>query len=860
LSIITPSGSQYTIYTSSRINRTDTAWVPISQTLSDLNIFSEEGTYKLRITTILNIAGGGTYTKIYYDKVYLNITTPSTYMLDIEFQFSPVRVSSDYYLQINYSASGEDFEFYIYNGSAWNKKATFYQSAGTFSTYTYKLSDAEWNFGFVRVRFRDVVKTGDNTQNNLYIQFARIKYNPAGNVYLYYGSAIRTETRIVHDTLDEFTNGTIRSGVAIDAGGNITLEKVIALSDNFDAQSVGNNPDGWVVTDAPPDENILISDTTSYPSGGKSVEIWDNLTTGKDTWVGVDMYRNFTPLVFGVVEMWLYDASAAGGTFYIDLTSGGGGSADGIWAIEVRIRDGVISWTPDFSTYYNVGTYTKNTWWKLSIIFDSVHQKFDLYYNDGMISSGTYVNEVSQITTLEFDTYDTETVHAFVDNITVYAYKSSGYLISNRFSDVDYIYNVFSLWNYTMPSATSIKVYVSRDDGNTWTQVANNSVYGFTQNEPDNKIFRYKIEMSTTHAAYTPVLYNITFSFNRSRMGVIITGNTSLEGFGYSVSGGGDFDMDGYRDLLIGAPYTETSKGNIYAFYGRSTWTFQTHLYASNADITFGGEYTGDKYGYCVYGGVAHITNLTTDAYWYNEIAVCAPLWDDHGTNCGRVYLYIAKGLPYVNITWIIYNATTNAERELGYWYLGKVGRTGWWNGTLTSLTAQTVYVGEYINMTINVTSPTGQASLRVYFDSVERCSGYTFMPIGAGMARTAWVGVQKNGAFMNDYLVSFGTTDTLDIVANISAVPGYGAAAISAAVIRVINATTGVEVLSNQTLINPETTGTDYKIFKLYNVDFSTWAAGLYKIEVDAMDTNGVTDYGYRFANNKVCYIMIVK
>ncbi|MEM3444671.1 MAG: hypothetical protein QW115_01700, partial [Thermoplasmata archaeon] len=203
------------------------------------------------------------------------------------------------------------------------------------------------------------------------------------------------------------------------------------------------------------------------------------------------------------------------------------------------------------------------------------------------------------------------------------------------------------------------------------------------------------------------------------------------------------------------------------------------------------------------------------------------------------------------------YDVNSNANVEIGYWNLGKVGRTGWWNGTATITNPQTVEAGVAINMTIHVTSPTGHASVRVYFDSVERCSGYTFMPAGAGRAQTEWVKVKKNGVLSNSYITYFTSSDTLDIVTNISVVPGYGVSEIAAAIIRVINDTSGAVVLENQTLINPETTGTNYKIFVLYDVAHS-WPAGLYKIEVDAQDSMGVTDYGRRFANNKVCYIYI--
>ncbi|MEM4293757.1 MAG: integrin alpha [Thermoplasmata archaeon] len=194
------------------------------------------------------------------------------------------------------------------------------------------------------------------------------------------------------------------------------------------------------------------------------------------------------------------------------------------------------------------------------------------------------------------------------------------------------------------PVRTYINVSVTRDNGQTWVAVGNGSLWRFTNDEPDGKIFRYRIELSTTHAAFTPLLYNITFSFNRSRVGVIINGVYSLDGFGYSVSGGGDYNGDGYPDIVVGAPFTEQQRGRVYVFYGNSSWTFNTHLSGANADIILTGKTSGDRYGYCVYGGIAHIFNLTSDPDWLNEICVGAPGAAEKGVNAGRVYVLRPEG------------------------------------------------------------------------------------------------------------------------------------------------------------------------------------------------------------------------
>ncbi|MCX8173570.1 MAG: integrin alpha [Thermoplasmata archaeon] len=854
VSAVAPNGTELTLYQSATITGTDAAWVKITQPISALNFFSEGGTYTLRFTTYLSLPGrtNPVYQRVNYDNIYLNFTFNPTNLLDIEFTTSEVRPSSDFYLEINYTASGEDFYLYIYNGSAWNKRVTLYKTPGLYTVYTYTLLFSEWNYGLVRVRFTDSDISGDSTKNYLNISYFRIRYNSAGNTYLYYGNYLANETRLFHDELGDFTGAENYTNVEL-TGGNLSLLQSNAINDEFDSDTPGGNPSGWTLTESPPHENIFVVSNTSYPSGGNSVAVYDNLTADKPgSYQGVCMYKTFSPMKQGVVDLWVNHNA---GQLYLFMFASGYNPTYPV--IEIVL----YGWISAYNGYgwVDMDSYTLNTWWNLKIVFNSDTDTYNVYKNGVLIGENiTYFDNYGPLDTLSIETWDITTCIGYVDSINVYSYQPSGILYSQEVSDPDYIYNVFTYWNSTMPPYTYINVSVSRDNGNSWTQVSNNSTYWFTANEPENKIFRYRIELGTSHAAFTPVLYNITFSFNRSRMGVIITGNVSLEGFGFSVSGGGDFDNDGNKDIILGAPYAANNRGNIYAFYGNNTtWTFQTHLYATYADITFEGEYAGDMYGYCVYGRVAHITNKTSEPEWYNEVLCGAPLWDGKGTDCGRVYIYIARGLPYVNVTWWFYNTATGKNEEIGYWNLGKVGRVGWWNGTVNITNPRTVSAGVAINMTINVTSPTGHASVRVYFDSAERCSGYTFMPGGVGMAQTEWVKVKKNGVLSNNYVTSFTTSDKLDILANISVVPGYNVSEVYAAIIRVINDSSGAIVLENQTVINPETTGTTYKIFVLYDVAHS-WPAGLYKIEVDALDKTGVTDYGKRFANNKVCYIYI--
>jgi hypothetical protein len=97
--------------------------------------------------------------------------------------------------------------------------------------------------------------------------------------------------------------------------------------------------------------------------------------------------------------------------------------------------------------------------------------------------------------------------------------------------------------------------------------------------------------------------------------------------FGYSVSGAGDVNNDGYADLIVGAPYNGaggTSAGRAYVYSGHT----RALLY------TFTGEAAGNQFGYSVSGA----GDVNNDGY--ADLIVGAPGNDAGGTDAGRAYVY----------------------------------------------------------------------------------------------------------------------------------------------------------------------------------------------------------------------------
>ncbi len=115
---------------------------------------------------------------------------------------------------------------------------------------------------------------------------------------------------------------------------------------------------------------------------------------------------------------------------------------------------------------------------------------------------------------------------------------------------------------------------------------------------------------------------------------LILTGEKAYDEFGYSVSSAGDVNGDGYDDVIVGAPYNDvfgkTNAGAAYIFYGDYSYSMDTI-----PDAKIGGEDLYDNFG-C---SVSSAGNVNRDGY--DDIIVGA-YQNDFGGNysAGAAYLY----------------------------------------------------------------------------------------------------------------------------------------------------------------------------------------------------------------------------
>jgi hypothetical protein len=118
----------------------------------------------------------------------------------------------------------------------------------------------------------------------------------------------------------------------------------------------------------------------------------------------------------------------------------------------------------------------------------------------------------------------------------------------------------------------------------------------------------------------------------------IVEGETFDDAAGFCVSGAGDYDGDGYTDVLMGAYQNDQhglDSGTAYILYGPLGGVMNL----SDADLILRGEAAGDQAGVAV----KSVGDVNNDGY--GDIVVGASQEDSGGTDAGAAYLLLGSGL-----------------------------------------------------------------------------------------------------------------------------------------------------------------------------------------------------------------------
>jgi len=111
--------------------------------------------------------------------------------------------------------------------------------------------------------------------------------------------------------------------------------------------------------------------------------------------------------------------------------------------------------------------------------------------------------------------------------------------------------------------------------------------------------------------------------------------------FGWNVSYAGDVNNDGYTDIIVGAPYNDTSDGSkadagaAYIFFGYPGIS-SNDINAVNANVSIYGSTAGDLFGW----SVSDAGDVNGGAPAYDDIIIGAP---GYGTDKGRGYVFYGR-------------------------------------------------------------------------------------------------------------------------------------------------------------------------------------------------------------------------
>ncbi len=541
-----------------------------------------------------------------------------------------------------------------------------YETEVPFRTPTPLFGDAGTSFGWA---VSGVGNTDDALEDDVFVG-APDYGGGTGRVYGYFGGDILYNGTGWNDTSQSnFTaagtnlasaNPNVVDNVYATPHGEITLRENTVWFDNFESYALGGEPTpAWTVTDTEDRADIDIANDITMVSGTLGTKITDTVTNA----AGI-MTRAISPaMTDGVVDMYLYPVT--GWINFLILRNGGAG---GSYRAQIYANNGNL-------LYYNgvdnaLASSVNGKWVWLRVAFHTGTNTVKIYIDGNLTYSGILANS-GTIDTVESGTDNPAIGTGYVDDVKVYTYYSPGTYLSRTITSPGYIASAKITWYADLQGQTA-QFYLSRDGGTTWSQpVSNATDYWFTGDESNGKVLRYKIVMSTTNVAHSPMIYNVSITYRYIKVGFTIDGETAGDKFGFSISGSGNNVKDTYTDAMIGAPYYGGT-GAAYLFAGRAYVQGTAYTAASDSSGRVTGENAGDAFGWSVYGGPADSTDNGND-----EVIIGAALFE--ANDRGRVYLFesVSPGEIEVKYTYDTYPSTdpqligmTTHVFDANRWYL----------------------------------------------------------------------------------------------------------------------------------------------------------------------------------------------
>ncbi|MCF0053782.1 FG-GAP-like repeat-containing protein [Dyadobacter sp. LJ53] len=162
------------------------------------------------------------------------------------------------------------------------------------------------------------------------------------------------------------------------------------------------------------------------------------------------------------------------------------------------------------------------------------------------------------------------------------------------------------------------------------------------------------------------------FLYYGSASGISLNGFETLEGnqadanMGFSVSGAGDVNGDGYSDVIVGAPMFDDGQANtgrVFIFHGSSSGL------NTQAALTLSYNQLGGRFGHAV----ASAGDINADGY--SDVLVGAPGYDNVQNEEGAAFVY------YGSASGVLNNETILESNKAGSFMGGSVSGAGDLNG-----------------------------------------------------------------------------------------------------------------------------------------------------------------------------------
>ncbi|MBB71468.1 MAG: hypothetical protein CMF50_03620, partial [Legionellales bacterium] len=132
-----------------------------------------------------------------------------------------------------------------------------------------------------------------------------------------------------------------------------------------------------------------------------------------------------------------------------------------------------------------------------------------------------------------------------------------------------------------------------------------------------------------------------------SPLGFSIFGDNDDDEIGYSVNGGGDFNGDGYTDLVIGAPLEDSSRGKSFILFGNASGFVDPTVVESNLTGANGFYISGDSSSDLFGWSVANAGDMNGDGL--DEFIIGATESDPGGNNRGEAYVVFGTSVAMPN-------------------------------------------------------------------------------------------------------------------------------------------------------------------------------------------------------------------